>query len=110
MKINAVFGTLLCLLVVLAINYDDQSLRTSQSWLTIRFNQPKPTNQPDILTLSQISDTFPQGGFPYSQIVNNKVHMIIKYDQASPEKPPVSPTDAGALHGSDDDWQPEVLS
>jgi len=26
---------------------------------------------------------------------------------ASPEKPPVSPTDAGALHGSDDDWQPE---
>merc|ERR1712012_280974 len=28
----------------------------------------------------------------------------------SPEKPPLSPTDAGALHGSDDDWQPEEKS
>merc|ERR1719447_2554075 len=33
-----------------------------------------------------------------------------KAKQESPEKSPLSPTDAGALHGSDDDWQPEERS
>ena len=53
--------------------------------------------------------TFSPGGLPLlfvrpSQGLNIKKNHF----QESPEKPPLSPTDAGALHGSDDDWQPEV--